>query len=321
MKNKVILLTGGAGFIGTKIAERYVQDNKIIIFDTFGRNSIQYSEKLKSNNVTLINGNILDKEHITSVVAEFTPTHVVHLAAIAGVDAVLNQPIETLKVNVIGTYNVIEACNQYANTIERFIDISTSEVFGSYAFKAEESASTNLAPVGEARWTYSISKLVGEHFAHAYYNQFGLKTVSIRPFNVYGPGQICEGAMHRFVTRAINGEPLEIHGEGDQIRSWCYIDDFVDGLCLCLENNEAVGNTFNIGNPRATVTIDMLANMIVEIAHSNSEVVYVPKNYVDVELRIPSIEKSKHILGYSPKVSLTEGLKRTIDWYRLYYTK
>ncbi len=316
MKNKRILLTGGAGFIGTKIAERYVNDNKIFLYDSFRRDSLVYSDKLKHENVTIIHGDVLDANQLKTVMNDIKPTHIIHLAAIAGIDTVINHPVDTLKVNVIGTYNVLEAAKEHADTIERFVDISTSEVFGSYAFKAEESSNTNLAPVGEARWTYSISKLIGEHFVHAYYKEYGLQTVSIRPFNIYGPGQVGEGAVHQFVTRAIRNEGINIHGDGDQIRSWCYIDDFVNALCTCLENSGAVGNTFNIGNPRATLTISMLAKLIVSIAESQSTIQYVPKHYADVELRIPSIEKAKERLGYDPQVELDEGLARTIAWYR-----
>ena len=109
---------------------------------------------------------------------------------------------------------------------------------------------------------------------------------------------------------------MEIHGDGDQIRSWCYIDDFIEGVILCLEKEEAIGQAFNIGNPKGTTTISMLAKLIKEISGSNSKIIYVPKTYVDVELRIPSIDKAKTILGYNPKIELEEGIKRTIEWYR-----
>jgi dTDP-glucose 4,6-dehydratase len=210
----------------------------------------------------------------------------------------------------------LEAIKEYTNEIDRFIDFSTSEVFGSYAYKVDEASTTNLAPVGEARWTYSVSKLAGEHLTHSYHKEHNLKSVSIRPFNVYGPGQVGEGAIHQFIIRAIKGEQIQIHGDGDQIRSWCYIDDFVEGVVLCLDKDEAIGNSFNIGNPRGTVTISMLARFIKEISDSNSEIIYVPKNYVDVELRIPSIEKARELLGFSPKFDLASGLKITIDWYK-----
>lgn len=314
IQNKKILLTGGAGFIGTKLCGILCNNNKILLYDNLNRNSIKNTDLLNKNNVKLVQGDILDINHIKTTVDDFKPNIVIHLAAVAGIDTVIKSPVTTMKINMIGTYNILEAIKDHK--IERFIDFSTSEVFGSYAYKVDEQHTTNLAPVGEARWTYSVSKLAGEHLSHSYFKEYGLPVVTVRPFNIYGPGQVGEGAIHQFVIRAIRDEEIQIHGDGDQIRSWCYIDDFVDGIMLCLEKPDAVGNSFNIGNPRGTVTISMLAELIKRIASSKSNIVYVPKNYVDVELRIPSIEKAKNILGYEPKFDLTHGLEKTIEWYR-----
>lgn len=316
VKEKKILITGGAGFIGTKICERLLNHNEILIYDNFNRNSVKETELLKMKNIKLVKGDILDYKSLKSAVDEFKPEIVIHLAAIAGIDTVIRNPVKTMKVNMIGTYNLVEAIKDYINQMDRFINISTSEVFGSYAFKVDEQSTTNLAPVGEARWTYSVSKLAGEHLAHSYYKEYGLPAISVRPFNIYGEGQVGEGAIHSFILKALKDEDMEIHGDGDQIRSWCYIEDFVDGIMLCLEKKEAIGNSFNIGNPRGTITISMLAHSIKTISNSKSNLVYVPKNYVDVEIRIPSIDKAKKILGYQPKYNLISGLEKTIAWYR-----
>lgn len=316
IRNKKIFLTGGAGFIGTKICNLLYKDNEILIYDNLNRNSIKNTDLLNEKNIKLVEGDILNYSLLKSTIDEFKPNIVIHLAAVAGIETVIKNPVKTMKVNMIGTYNVLEALKDDVANIDRFIDFSTSEVFGSYAYKADESNTTNLAPVGEARWTYSVSKLAGEHLAHSYHKEYGLPIVSVRPFNIYGPGQVGEGAIHQFVIRAIKNEQIQIHGDGDQIRSWCYVEDFVNGIMLCLEKEEAVGNTFNIGNPRGTITIAMLAQIIKDIAKSTSEIVYVPKNYVDVELRIPSIEKAQKLLGYEAKYDLPLGLEKTIEWYR-----
>ena len=121
---------------------------------------------------------------------------------------------------------------------------------------------------------------------------------------------------NHFVVRAIKEEPLTIHGEGDQIRSWCYIDDMVDGILLAMSREKAIGEIFNVGNPKGAITILELARKIIQLANSKSTIVHVPKSHVDVELRIPSIGKAQRILGYQPKVDLDEGIKRTIEWYR-----
>jgi len=316
MENKKIFLTGGAGFIGSRIIEILRDNNEVLIYDNLTRNSIKYTSLLDKKNINLIKGDILDYSALKKAVDDFRPNVVIHLAAIAGIETVIKNPVNTMKVNMIGTANILEVLKSYANYIDKFIDFSTSEVFGTYAYKVDEKCTTNLAPVGEARWTYSVSKLAAEHLTHSYYKEYGLKAVTIRPFNIYGPGQVGEGAVHQFIMRAIKNEQIQIHGDGDQIRSWCYIDDFVDGISLCLENDAAVGNSFNIGNPRGTITIGMLAQLIKQIAGSKSEIVYVPKNYVDVELRVPNIDKAVDLLGYSPKYDLISGLTKTIEWYR-----
>ena len=316
IKNKKILLTGGAGFIGTKLSSLLADENEIFIYDNLHRNSIKVTNLLDHKNVQLFKGDVLDFPQLKQLVAKVQPQIVIHLAAIAGIDTVIKSPTTTMRVNLLGTYYTLEAIKPFIDKIERFIVFSTSEVFGSDAYKLEETHSTNLAPVGEARWTYSVSKLAAEHLVNSYHKEFALPAVILRPFNVYGPGQVGEGAIHTFVTRAIAEQEIQIHGDGDQIRSWCYIDDMIQGIMLCLEEKAAIGNVFNIGNPRGTVTINSLAEKIVQLSNSKSRVVHVPKTYVDVELRIPNIEKACEILGYQPKVSLDEGLNRTIEWYR-----
>ncbi|MBC7171980.1 MAG: NAD-dependent epimerase/dehydratase family protein, partial [Polyangiaceae bacterium] len=241
--------------------------------------------------------------------------YVVHMASIAGVDTVLKNPVLTMEVSLEGTMNVLRACRE-AQGIKRVIDFSTSEVFGSYAFRVREADVTSLGAVGEARWTYAVSKLATEHLAHNYWKQYGLPTCSIRPFNIYGPGQVGEGAVHAFVARALRNEPIQIHNEGDQIRSWCYIDDIVEGILLALSRDEALGESFNIGNPRSTITIYQLAQLVVRLAGSRSTLSFVPWDFADVELRIPDVKKAESLLGFRAGVDLEDGLARTIAWYR-----
>ncbi|KPL19215.1 MAG: epimerase [candidate division Zixibacteria bacterium SM23_81] len=312
-KGKTIFITGGAGFIGTAVAKRLVADNKIVIYDNFHRNSLSGSDLEDHANVRVIKGSVLDLGKLKESIKK---SHiVVHMAAIAGIDTVIKSPVTTMKVNMIGTYNLLEA-TMTLTKVDRVLYFSTSEVFGSYAYKLEEREPTHLRPVGEARWVYATSKLAGEHLIHSYYTELGLPVTSVRPFNIYGPGQVGEGAIHVFIKKAINDQAIEIHGDGDQIRSWCYIDDMVDAILLCLTKDEAIGEIFNIGNPRGTITILSLAEKIKHLANSKSKIAHVPKNYVDVELRVPSIEKAKTVLGFKPKVDLEEGIKRTIEWYR-----
>ena len=196
------------------------------------------------------------------------------------------------------------------------IYFSTSEVFGTHAYKVEETHVTSQGSVGEARWTYAVSKLAGEYMAHSYFDEHKLPATSIRPFNVYGPGQVGSGAIHHFTVRALAGEELVIHGDGSQIRAWCYVDDVVEALLAMLEREEAIGQVFNVGNPRSVVTVFDLASRIKRLAESDSEIVFKPLHYTDVEMRIPNVDKALKLLEWEPQVDLDDGLARTIAWYR-----
>ncbi|HEX6641606.1 MAG TPA: NAD-dependent epimerase/dehydratase family protein, partial [Thermoanaerobaculia bacterium] len=193
---------------------------------------------------------------------------------------------------------------------------ATSEVFGSYAFRAEETQITSVGAVGEARWIYAVSKLAGEHLVYAYHREFDMPTVTLRPFNVYGPGQVGEGAIHRFVVNALHDRDIEIHGDGTQIRAWCYVDDMVEGILRAMEHPNAIGQSFNIGNARAVVTIYGLANTIVRVLGSKSQIRFIRKDYADVELRVPNVDKARDLIGFEAQVDLEEGLRRTGDHYR-----
>jgi nucleoside-diphosphate-sugar epimerase len=313
IQGKKILLTGGAGFIGTTLAGRLVDENEIVILDNFHRDALRHTRLSDHANVKVIRGDVTDPQaaHAAAEGCEI----IVHLAAIAGVDTVLRMPVDTMKVAILGTYNMLEAARQQPR-LERFVDFSTSEVFGSYAYNVREADLTSLGAVGEARWTYAVSKLATEHLAHNYHKQFGIPAVSVRPFNIYGPGQIGEGAIHRFIVQALRDENITIHNDGSQIRAWCYVDDMISGLLACLERDEAVGQAFNIGNPRSVVTIYNLAMQIAHLSGSRSKISFVPWDQTDVELRIPNIEKARRLLGYEPQVDLEDGLQRTIQWYR-----
>ena len=308
------MLTGGAGFIGTTFTRRLIDENEIVVLDNLHRDALAGTDLGGHPNLTFVQGDVLDADAVRDTIRG--ASHVVHLAAIAGVDTVLESPVRTMRVNLIGTYNVLEAAHATIDTVQRLVDFSTSEVFGRHAYKVEEIHETAQGSVGEARWTYAVSKLAGEHLAHAYYHEFGLPTCSLRPFNVYGPGQIGGGAIRAFIETVLAGEDLIIHGDGSQIRAWCYVDDLVDALLLVLERPEAVGEVFNVGNQRSVVTIFDLASRIRRLMGANVEIKFRPLHYTDVEMRIPNVDKARALLGWEPKVDLDEGLARTIAWYR-----
>jgi UDP-glucose 4-epimerase len=314
LTGKWIFITGGAGFIATTLARRLVDENELVAADNMHRDALSGTPLADHPNFTLHQADVLDAEAMREL--SQGATHIVHCAAIAGVDTVLESPVRTMRVNVIGTYNLLEAAVSTLDSLERFIDFSTSEVFGTHAFRVQEGQVSTIGSVGEARWTYAVSKLAGEHMAHAYHDELGLPAVTVHPFNVFGPGQIGGGAIRAFIENALAGRDLVIHGDGSQIRAWCYVDDMVEGTLACLEHPDAPGQTFNIGNPRATVTIYDLAQRIRRLAGAEVEITFQPLHYADVELRIPNVEKAREVLGFEATVDLDEGLEKTIAWYR-----
>jgi UDP-glucose 4-epimerase len=314
LQGKRVFITGGAGFIATTLARRLVEQNEIVAVDNLHRDALSGTELAAHSNFTFHQGDVLDAELIKELARG--ATHAVHCAAIAGVDTVLESPVRTMRVNVIGTYNVLEAALATIDSLERFVDFSTSEVFGTHAFNVTEGQVSTIGSVGEARWTYAVSKLAGEHMAHAYHDELGLPTVTVHPFNVFGPGQIGGGAIRAFIEAALAGGDLTVHGDGSQIRAWCYVTDMVRGVLACLERPEAVGQAFNIGNPRSSVTIYDLATRVKRLTGCSGEIVFAPLGYSDVELRIPNVQKARELLSWEPEVELDDGLARTIAWYR-----
>jgi UDP-glucose 4-epimerase len=314
LTGKRILITGGAGFIGTTLARRLVDANEIVAYDNLHRDALGGTELADHPKFGFVQGDVLDPDSLR--LAADGVTHIVHCAGIAGVDTVIQSPVRTMRVNMVGTFNALEAGLATQPTLERLVDFSTSEVFGTQAFRVAETSVTVTGSVGEARWTYAVSKLAGEHMAHAYHAELGLPTTTVRPFNVYGPGQIGGGAIRAFIEAALAGEDLTIHGDGSQIRAWTYVDDMVEGALLSLEHPNAVGESFNIGNARSAVTIFDLATRIKRLTGCPGEIVFRPLHYTDVELRIPNVDKARDLLGFEAKVELDEGLERTIAWYR-----
>lgn len=313
IEDKTIFITGGAGFIGSALAGRLVDRNRIVIFDNLSRNSLKKRPFKDHPNLRVIEGDVLMFEHLRQAMQN--ADIIVHCAAIAGIDTVIKSPVTTMRVNMVGSANVLEAASGLSRC-DRVVCFSTSEVFGQQAFRSSETDNAVMGKVGEARWTYAVSKVAVEHLAIAYYQEKWLPTTVLRPFNVYGPGQVGEGALSIFIQRALKNEPLEIHGDGTQIRAWCYVDDMVDGALLAMAHPKAVGESFNIGNQKAVVTIYGLANTVVRVLGSRSPIVFSRKDYLDVELRVPSVRKAQELLNFEAKIDMEEGIRRTADYYR-----
>ncbi len=313
IKGKRIFVTGGAGFIGSTLTGKLCEENELILYDNLARNTLQHTELGQHGHVKLSKGDVLDYEGVYGAMQG--ADIVVHAAAIAGIDTVIKSPVETMEVNVIGTANVLRAAHQ-CGVKGRVVEFSTSEVFGSMAYRVTEDTQAVAGSAGEARWVYAVSKLAGEHLAHAYFREHRLPTVTLRPFNIYGPGQTGEGALQIFIRRALKNESITIYGDGTQIRAWCYVDDMIDGVLLALDHRKAIGESFNIGNARAVVTIFGLAQTVCRVLSSTSGIVFKPPLSADIELRVPETRKAEELLGFKSRVDLEEGIRRTAQWYQ-----
>ncbi|PTT41294.1 epimerase [Chryseobacterium sp. HMWF028] len=311
--NKTIFITGGAGFIANTLIKHYIENNKIVVYDNFHRDTLSSSGVAGHANLTVIKGDVLDLPFLTESMKG--ADIVVHAAGIAGIDTVIKDPVRTMSVNMIGTANALEAA-KVNGVKDRFVDFSTSEIFGSHAFKSREEDTAVSGSVGEARWVYAVSKLAGEHLAHAYYKQHALPVVTVRPFNVYGPGQTGEGALQIFIKKALKNEDIYIYGDGTAIRAWCFVDDFVDCLIRCIEDPKAVGESFNLGNQRTVITTLGLAESVCRVLKSSSKIIFKEALSADIEMRIPSVTKTREILGFEAKVDLEEGILRTAEYFK-----
>ena len=309
-----ILITGGAGFLGCSLAKNLCGDNQVVLLDNLHRNSLQHTQLLNHENIIFVEGDVRDSGIVSDALKDCTS--VIHLASIAGVETVEKNPVETMQTTLFGTENILSACRRI-DRIERIVIASSSEVYGQKANRVCEADSLIPGQFDSGRFSYAVSKLAAEFLALSYHRQYGLPVSVIRPFNIYGPGQVGQGAVRIFISRALAGLPLEIHNGGSQLRAWCYVDDFVDGLLSSLVCGDAVGEVFNIGNPDCVVTVSKLAEMILDQTNSRLPVRVMNKAEPDVEVRVPDISKARRVLGFSPGISLAEGLRRSLAWYRL----
>jgi nucleoside-diphosphate-sugar epimerase len=314
IRNSTVLITGGAGFIGSSLAERLVADNRLILLDrVFREQPISFTSLMKHRNVRIVEADIMNGDTL-SVLAQEADI-VIHAAAIVGVDRVCTYPRETLETNFVGTSRLLQAL-EGNHRLQRVVYFSTSEVFGVNSFRVQEDAPTAVGSAAEARWSYAIAKLAGEHLVKSYHRQTGMPVVIVRPFNIFGPKRVGAHAILHFVLNALKGNAIEVHGDGSQIRSWCYIEDFCEALIEMIARPEALGEDFNIGNPLNTVTIYQLAQKVLEHTGASVPIVFTESAFPDIGIRVPALGKARRILGYEPRYDLDQGLSLTIDWYR-----
>jgi nucleoside-diphosphate-sugar epimerase len=319
IKGKIIFITGGGGFIGSSLALRLASDNEVVLFDMDLRNNaVSHTNLIGNKNVKAITGDIMDPAALER--AMDGADYVVHAAAVVGVQRVLSNSRKTIDTNFSGTSNVVKAASRL-KSLKRLMYFSTSEVFGVNAYQVGEEAPTVFGSNKEPRWSYSISKIAGEHLVQSYNREDGMPTVIIRPFNIFGPRRTGEHVVKIFMLQALGGEVITVHNNGSQIRSWCYIEDFVDAISVALEKKNAVGEAFNIGNPINTISVYQLATKIRDICRSKSEIKALPITFPDVELRVPDISKARKMLEYTPKYEIDEALAICRDWYKRHLLK
>lgn len=308
-----LLITGGCGFIGTHLAERLSERYRLVLFDNLARDSLQYVPALRAvPEVEVVSGDILDRDKVRAVVEG--ATGVIHLAAIAGVSNYYEQPVEVLRVNVQGTFGLLEAMVEAG--VRRLIYFSSSEVYGPQAENVVEADSMMVSgPVSEKRWVYAVSKLVSEHAVLRSGETYGLNCTCVRPFNVYGPRQTGEGAISNFARAMVRDEAIQIYGDGAEIRAWCYVTDMVDAVEGMLDNEASFGLSFNIGNPEARCSTQELAEMLVRI-NGGGRIEKVSRAHSPIPIRYPDTGLAQDRLGFRPSVGLDRGLSETLAWFR-----
>lgn len=305
-----ILITGGGGFIGRHIGTKLSVDNHVTVVDTFERNPKSASD-LETQGIEVKRLSVLDEDFENLVKRGFDV--IVHAAAVAGVESVISNPFQSVETNLLGSFKLLRGVSSLENPPPRVILFSTSEVYGPMSYQSVESDATVIGPATSPRWNYAAGKVAMEHVASAANAEFGLKVVIVRPFNVFGPGQSLGGGIARFVNAAQLGQDLQVFGEGTDIRAWCFIDDFIEAIRRIVELETTQPEIINIGNPYNSVTARQLAEKVITLLSSDSDIVHVPGLSAKIDVRIPDISRARDLLGWKPSVSLEDGILRTAD--------
>ncbi|MFE2205065.1 NAD-dependent epimerase/dehydratase family protein [Streptomyces rubiginosohelvolus] len=306
-----VLVTGGFGFLGAWMAHRLLdRGNSITLLDNGDYEGSPAAALGLANHadVVLHRGDIRETETFDAL--EDTYDYIVHAAGFLGIHKVVEQPLATLDINYLGTQRCLEFAAAQPD-LKRIIVFSTSEVYGRHAVDVDET-SPAVIDVDSLRWGYAASKLAGEFLAMAYFAERRLPVTIVRPFNVYGPFRRGSNAVTALVERALNGEPLQISGDGGQRRTWCYVTDLTTGLEQALLSSQAVGERFNLGNDRTDMDLLELARLIVEAARSSSLVHITGSAAPDVQKRKPVIDKARRLLGYEPAIDAAEGVAQVV---------
>jgi UDP-glucose 4-epimerase len=314
-----ILITGGAGFIGSHLVDQLIEEqHDITVLDNLTTGKVANIEH-NLDRIRFVNGSILDARLVEREVENADLVY--HLAAAVGVRHIVDAPLQSMLTNTRGTEIVLAACYRYWKKV---VLASTSEVYGKTSkVPMHEDDDRVLGPTTVHRWSYSTSKAIDEHLGLAYH-AMGLPVVIVRYFNSYGPRIDPRGygsVMANFVRQSLEDEPITLHGDGQQTRCFTYVDDTARGTLLAGFTGDAVGQVINLGSDRET-SIRELAEMVRSALGSDSELITMPyegyygPGFEDTRRRVPSTERAKQILGWEATVALEEGLERTLDWWK-----
>ena len=315
-----VLITGGAGFIGSHLTEEYLaKGDRVLVLDNLSSGSIENLRSVRSNpRLEFIPESVSEPRVLAELVDRADV--IFHLAATVGVFNIIENPVGTITNNIGGTEAVLKMA---AKKKKKVILASTSEVYGkSAAIPFQEDGDLVFGATVKSRWSYSCSKVVDEFLALAYWREYKVPTVVVRFFNTIGPRQIGRYGMvvPRFIKQALSGQNLTVYGTGRQSRCFTYVSDVTHWLQLLADEDRAVGEVINLGNPEE-VSIETLARYVIEITGAKVGIDYVPyrqayeEGFEDMERRVPDIGKVMALTGYSPSVKLREALTRTRDWF------
>ena len=316
-----ILVTGGAGYIGSHLVDRLVHLNhEVTVIDDLSTGNLTNLQAVHSD-IRFVEATILDADIVDTLVVGADV--VFHLAAAVGVGHIIEHPLRSLVINTKGAENVITACVKHDR---KLLLASTSEIYGKTAkMPMSEDDDRVLGSTTIARWGYSTAKAIDEHLALAH-AQHGLRMSIVRYFNSYGPRLDPRGygsVVANLMRQAIDNEPLTVHGDGSQTRCFTYIDDTVEGTLRAALDLRGEGQIFNVGNDHETSIID-LATTIIAMTGSSSAVQHISyeqrfgKGFEDTKRRIPDVQRARTVLDFNAGISLQDGLQRTLAWWRKY---
>jgi UDP-glucose 4-epimerase len=319
MKHETILVTGGAGFIGSHLCELLVhQKYQVVAIDDLSTGRLENIEHLRSvPGFQFVRETILNRQVLDRLCSQ--AQLVIHLAAAVGVKLIVEDPVYTINTNIMGTEAVLTTANRYGCHV---MLASTSEVYGKGTrIPFHENDDCLIGPTTHSRWAYATSKAVDEFLGLAYYRQFNLPVIIARFFNTIGPRQTGRYGMvvPSFVRQALSGVPLQVYGDGKQSRCFADVADITEAVARLIRHPAAIGQVFNIGSTEE-ITILELAQLILELTGSQSSIEMIPYDsaytpgFEDMRRRVPSIEKISGLIGYTPRYKLIDTLQRVIAY-------